>query len=290
MTENLQSEPEAHIPKYAANENWALIDQGFLSNGVAVIRGFLSPEEVANLNASFDDHIATHQNVGQTVGSDSHKTGFLGAQTLRIKGLAAKFDWADKILAHPALVAWAERMMAESSTSIQLATTEFIQIQPGQQRQPLHRDAGAWPIPPRGPVILVNAIIALTRFTKENGATNVVPGSHNWDVGHKLSGSQVLSAEMEPGDMVLIHGDLLHGGGTNTTADEMRRGLSITYCAGWLRPVENNYLSVPVDIARKRSAKLQELLGYNVYDGTQRDGILLGLYDGADPQQLFVKA
>jgi ectoine hydroxylase-related dioxygenase (phytanoyl-CoA dioxygenase family) len=280
---------QPHIPAFESAQDWATIDRDFLEHGVARIRGFLSPAQVASLNASFDTYIATHENVGQTTGSDSHKAGFLGANTLRIKGLAAKFDWADDILAHPVLVAWAERMMAESATSIQLATTEFIQIQPGQQRQPLHRDAGAWPIPPRGPAILVNAIIALTRFTTANGATNVVPGSHHWEVGHKLSGSQVVSAEMDAGDMVLIHGDLLHGGGTNTTAEEMRRGLSITYCAGWLRPVENNYLSVPVDIARQRSSKLQQLLGYNVYDGTQRDGILLGLYDGADPQQLFQK-
>jgi hypothetical protein len=114
---------DPHIPAFASTQNWATIDRGFLEYGVARIRGFLSPAQVADLNASFDTHIATHNNVGQTAGSDSHKTGFLGAQTLRIKGLAAKFDWADDILAHPTLVAWAERMMAESATSIQLATT-----------------------------------------------------------------------------------------------------------------------------------------------------------------------
>ena len=41
-----------------------------------------------------------------------------------------------------------------------------------------------------------------------------------------------------------------------------RVGINITYCLGWLRQEENQYLSCPPAIARTLDPKLQALLGY----------------------------
>lgn len=41
-----------------------------------------------------------------------------------------------------------------------------------------------------------------------------------------------------------------------------RLGLNLTYCLGWLRQEENQYLSCPPDLAQDFDPKLQELLGY----------------------------
>ena len=41
-------------------------------------------------------------------------------------------------------------------------------------------------------------------------------------------------------------------------------GLNITYCLGWLRQEENQYLSCPPHIAKDLSPELQDLLGYTM--------------------------
>ena len=52
-----------------------------------------------------------------------------------------------------------------------------------------------------------------------------------------------------------------HAGGENRS-DADRIGINLTYCLGWLRQEENQYLSCPPPIARTLDPKLQALLGY----------------------------
>ena len=65
-----------------------------------------------------------------------------------------------------------------------------------------------------------------------------------------------------PAGSVLLHtGSVLHAGGENRT-DQVRLGLNTTYCLGWLRQEENQYLSCPPDLACQLPSPLQALLGY----------------------------
>ena len=41
-----------------------------------------------------------------------------------------------------------------------------------------------------------------------------------------------------------------------------RLGLNLTYCLGWLRQEENQYLSCPPEIAKNFDPALQDILGY----------------------------
>mgnify|MGYP002004535025 FL=1 len=71
----------------------------------------------------------------------------------------------------------ARRFLEPFCPRIQLHLTQIIRILPGQGQQPLHRDRLAWggylpcAIEPQ-----FNTMWALTDFTEENGATQVVPG------------------------------------------------------------------------------------------------------------------
>jgi len=87
---------------------------------------------------------------------------------------------------------------------------------------------------------------------------------------------------MAAGDAVLFRGDIIHGGGENRS-DARRRALSISYCAGWLRPVENSFLTVPRDVAAAASPAIQALLGYKAHNATYKSGGLVGLYENGDP-------
>jgi ectoine hydroxylase-related dioxygenase (phytanoyl-CoA dioxygenase family) len=42
----------------------------------------------------------------------------------------------------------------------------------------------------------------------------------------------------------------------------VRRGLNLTYCRSWLRQEENQYLSVPFEVARSLPEPLLRLMGY----------------------------
>ncbi len=108
-----------------------------------------------------------------------------------------------------------------------------------------------------------NTIYALTDFRADNGATRVVPGSNHWDWDKRAEPDQICQAEMSAGSVLMYSGSVVHSGGANNS-DEARMGLNITYCLGWLRQEENQYLSCPPEVAKELSPDLQELLGYTM--------------------------
>ena len=66
---------------------------------------------------------------------------------------------------------------------------------------------------------------------------------------------------MRAGSCLLYTGKVYHGGGANRS-DAIRAGLNITYNVGWLRQEENQYLSVPREIAKELPESLLRLMGY----------------------------
>jgi ectoine hydroxylase-related dioxygenase (phytanoyl-CoA dioxygenase family) len=136
--------------------------------------------------------------------------------------------------------------------------------------------------------IVVNAIVDLDHFTLENGATFVAPESWTWERNRQPTNEEMVRAVMKAGDAVLFRADLIHGGGANES-DARRRGISLTYCAGWLRPVENSVLNLPPNIAADLPSKVTRLLGYASHDASSARGGLLGLYEGGDPAKILMR-
>jgi ectoine hydroxylase-related dioxygenase (phytanoyl-CoA dioxygenase family) len=81
---------------------------------------------------------------------------------------------------------------------------------------------------------------------------------------------------MPAGSAIIYLGGTIHGGGSNVT-DIPRRGAHLSYCLGWLRTEENNYLSSPPEYAATLPRTAQELLGYAIHDSIGRGGGYLGL-------------
>jgi ectoine hydroxylase-related dioxygenase (phytanoyl-CoA dioxygenase family) len=80
----------------------------------------------------------------------------------------------------------------------------------------------------------------------------------------------------------------MHGGGANST-DIPRRGAHLSYCLGWLRTEENNYLSTPPEVAAKLPRQAQEILGYAMHDALMRGGAYLGMVRMQDPVELLAR-
>ncbi|MEY2437814.1 MAG: hypothetical protein QOF97_2650 [Acidimicrobiaceae bacterium] len=212
-------------------------------------------------------------------------------------GLSPTF--AVDVMCHPLLLALADRILLPSCARYQLNVGQLLQRGPGAEEQWLHRDEAVWSDMPRpGPELQLATVIAFVDFTRENGATRVVPGSHRWPDRALTPAEQVMStspapeqiayAEMPAGSAVVYLGGTIHAGGSNTT-DVPRRGAHLSYCLGWLRTEENNYLSIPPARAAKLPRQAQELIGYAVHDSIPRGGGYLGMVRMQDPVELLAQ-
>ena len=68
---------------------------------------------------------------------------------------------------------------------------------------------------------------------------------------------------MTKGSVLFYTGSIYHGGGANRSTN-VRTGINITYNVSWLRQEENQYLSVPLEIARTLPVDLLRLMGYRL--------------------------
>ncbi len=274
--------------RFAAPFDWSAIDAAVLRSGAAIVEGLLDAEARARLDREIDEQLAHHARGGLPESGSGLYDTFLGHRTRRLHGLAAKLASGAALIAHSEITAWAGRMLGPGGHSILLNAGELIEIGPGEPAQLLHRDTDSWPLLAiGGDPVVVNAILALDAFTLETGATHVAIGSHAWERARQAGPSELSRATMRSGDALLFRGDVLHGGGANGTADRRRRGISLSYCVGWLRPVENSWLNVPPSVAATLPRRAQELLGYAVHDATSVGGGVLGQFEMGDPRDLL---
>jgi hypothetical protein len=187
---------------------------------------------------------------------------FAGKRTRRTGALVARSATCRELVMHP-LALGTTRELLQGATSFQLHLTQVIAIGPDEPAQPIHRDQWAFdffPFP-RGYEAQCNTIWAMTDFTEENGATRVVPGSNRLDDGLAFKEADTVPAEMTKGSVLFYTGSVYHGGGANRSSGT-RCGINITYNRSWLRQEENQYLSVPLDVARTLPVELLRLMGY----------------------------
>jgi ectoine hydroxylase-related dioxygenase (phytanoyl-CoA dioxygenase family) len=197
---------------------------------------------------------------------DATPTGpddFSGNLTRRTGSLIARSAACRDLVMDP-LTLGAARVFLGHATNIQLHLTQAIAIGPGETAQPIHRDQWAFdffPFP-EGYDVQCNTIWALTDFTEENGATRVVIGSNAIEDRRSFGPDDTEPAEMPRGSVLVYSGSVYHGGGANRSA-ATRIGLNITYAVAWLRQEENQYLSVPREVAETLPVDLLRLMGYD---------------------------
>ncbi len=202
---------------------------------------------------------------------------FTGTKTQRTGALVARSPLCRETITEATILSLATAFLSPFSKRLILNTTQVIRISPGETDQDFHRDRHAWGTHlPREIETQLSTIWALSEFSEKNGATRLVPGSHRWDWERQAQPGEICQAVMAPGSVLIFTGSVLHSGGGNQS-QQPRTGLNITYCLGWLRQEENQYLSCPPDVAKTLNAELQDLLGY-----TQGD-YALGYYSVPKP-------
>lgn len=258
-----------------------------LENGAVIATDFLSPETLARFNSEIEPFLES-QSTHRTFVNEA-VAGFFGDKTRHLTALAAKSDsFVNDILCHPVYVGVGNGLLRSNCAAIQLNLAHVIDRGPGGHAQPLHRDEEIWPkTSPDMPHRMFASILALGEFTPELGSTRIVPGSHKWERDREARPDDIIAAEMSPGSALMYLGSTLHAGGANQTADRWRRAMHVSYCLGWLRTEENQYLSIPLDRARALPRQAQELLGYAAHDAIAQGGGYLGTVDLQSPVDLF---
>ena len=232
-----------------------------------IIDNFLDEDGLERIKSDLKPYLNVTKN-----GQDE----FTGYKTKRVGALMARSKTCQDLALDPFINQMADSFLGPHCESYQLHFTSAIQIGPGESSQILHRDRGVWGgYIPRKIETQFSTVWAINDFTKENGATQVVPGSHKWHKDRQPLPEEIAHAEMQAGSVFIYTGSVLHGGGTNNT-DEPRLGVFLHYAPSWLRQEENQYLSCPPEVAKDFSPELRSLIGYS------KGGYVLGFF--TDPE------
>lgn len=211
------------------------------------------------------------------------RNDFEGLQSERVYSLLAKAPTVADLIEHEAVLAFADQVLQPSYL---LSAALVVNLHPGETPQGWHQDDALGAPPPPRPVQGVSTIWALDDFSAENGATEVVPGSHRWEHPKLPEGEmdrRAVPLEMSAGSVAMFPGTLYHRSGANRSKGK-RLGMTIQYCQPWLRQLENMLLAVPPELAARYSQRIQELVGYSLVSGT-----FVGYVDGRHPRKLITR-
>ena len=186
---------------------------------------------------------------------------FYGERTKRFGSLLTRSPAIERLAMHPLILEIVEQMLLPWCERIALNLTQAIEIHPGALPQLPHRDQDMWQGPKGGLEYLVNVVWPLTAFTRANGGTRLWTGSQFDQDVPVLPEEESVVPTAAPGDALIFLGSTLHGGGGNASAAP-RRGIVISYCLGWLKPFELQWLVYPPQVARHFSPELAALVGY----------------------------
>jgi ectoine hydroxylase-related dioxygenase (phytanoyl-CoA dioxygenase family) len=278
------------VPQTIAHE----IEQ-IRTRGYVVLPELLAPPLLAEMRRALEPDL----------GSDLFgRNNFEGFRTQRVYSLVGKHKVFEDLVEHPHILALCDAFLAENYL---LTASQAICIHPRETAQTFHTDDGFYLIPRPRRAFSLSTIVAIDPFTIENGATQIVPGSHQWadasfealpseddfvttpegertprpgrPLGEHL-GAEVLDVTMPPGSVIVFLGTLVHRGGENRS-DRPRLALSNQYCEPWARQQENYLLSIPRDRARGMSERVQQLLGYSIHPP------FMGHVNGVHPRRLL---
>lgn len=256
-------------------------------DGVVIIEGMVEPNLRRQINSDMDPFLSG----AATTASELNVfiQAFLGDKTRRVGGIPGKSRAFCDVMTHPMLGGVCDEILLKVCASYQMNVGQVIEIGPGETEQILHRDEDVWPHMPRPcGTFQVASMTALGDFSEEIGATRIVPGSHTWeDRSRQPESHEVAVAEMPAGAMAVYLGGTIHGAGANRSADRWRRGIHLSFIAGWLRTEENNYLSVPPDVACQLPKRAQALLGYEMHDAIEAGGGIAGYVELRDPMMML---
>ena len=248
-----------------------LLADSIRRDGYVVVPDLISPRDVAEIKAALAPWLQ-----GRLMG----RNDFEGFRSERVYALLAKAPPVARIVEHPEVLAVLDELL---TPHYRLSACLAIQVHPGETPQGWHADDSYVWVPRPRRMLGVSAIWAFDDFTESNGATELIPGSHLWGPDEQATPDdpRAVKVRMTAGSAVIFAGTSVHRGGAHRGTGT-RLGITPQYCEPWIRQIENMPLAVPPEIARGYSERVQELLGYDIFEPT-----FIGYVDGMHPKRLL---
>jgi ectoine hydroxylase-related dioxygenase (phytanoyl-CoA dioxygenase family) len=91
------------------------------------------------------------------------------------------------------------------------------------------------------PTLLYSIIICLDQFNEFNGATDYIPNSHKYYglFKRRQNKEKVKKIKANKGDLIFLHGNLLHRVGKNLRSNTSRWSIFAFYTPWWIKPSVN---------------------------------------------------
>ncbi|MEM6746487.1 MAG: phytanoyl-CoA dioxygenase family protein [Pseudomonadota bacterium] len=258
----LEPSPERNTPQIAADFEVLMRD------GYVILERLIPRETCEAIKA---EGLALLDHTGRNC--------FEGHKTQRVYDVLSKTRATDELAIHPRILGLMDRFFRPGFL---LSQSQIINILPGEAAQALHTDDAFYRLPrPRQPLGAA-AVWAIDDFTQENGATVVIPGSHQWGDDRMGQASEAIPAVMPAGSVIFFLGTTWHGGGENRS-DAPRFAVTHQYCDAYMRQQENYLLELSKDTVRGLSPELQALVGYSIYPP------FMGMVEGKHPLRTLEK-
>lgn len=226
--------------------------------GCCIVEGAIAPPELERTRAAmYRARDAIHAELGK---ASLRSAGEMGV--LRIMG---KFEPSLlRLLELPEMLAIVDATV--SPTAILHLQNGFIlpsfegQPAPVVFQNSFHRD---FPRHLNGYLASVNVLIAVDPFTRDNGATFVVPGSHQCaeppPTAHLLRAQ--LPAECEAGSLLVFDSTLWHAAGANTSGHD-RLAINHQFTRSWIKQQIDYVRALGEQAVLLFPPRTQQLLGY----------------------------
>lgn len=240
-------------------------------DGFCVIPNLFSPADIEMLHSDLLDRFAA---------TPFCEGGFYGSRTKRFGSILKHSPHAASVIRHQVILDLVQRTLGQWCDTIQLNLAQALELHPGALPQFPHRDQDMWGRPTGELEYLVNVMWPFTDYREDNGATLIWPSSHGKRALLGDAEASPIAIECDPGSAIVFLGSTLHGGGGNRS-DRVRRGMIVSYCLGWLKPYENQWLVYPPEIARTFDPDVAALIGYRQHRPN------LGNYEGQCPSILL---
>lgn len=288
MEESLSIDENALAP-WLNGRSFADYRKQFDKDGYVIFENVLADDKVREVRAAlapyFDQNLAG-------------RNDFEGLKTNRVYALLAKAPVFAELAIHPLAMAFVETDLGRSCL---LSACLAIKLHPGETVQPWHYDDAHILAPRTTTQCGVSTFWTIDDTTVENGATEIIPGSHRWpeteiqgavfedsfsdknvrDVDDDPGARpDAIKATMPAGSFMVAKGSLWHRGGANKS-NAPRTIITPQYCPGWARQLENMMAAVPPDVAAGLPQRAQELIGYSIHPP------FMGYVDGVHPKRLL---
>lgn len=256
------------LQRFSSSTERMEIFEALSRDGAVIIEKIVSDSQVHSINDELNAHLGQLPEGNWAIDSDSWIAEFQGYRTKRMQHCVRhSATYREEFLTHPMMTEFVKGSLNGRAGHQSLFASQAIEIWPGEKAQVLHRDGAPFfarlGMPIVGaPEIVVNSLLALTDITEEMGATRVIPRSHDWsDPDRQGTQEETIPATMCAGDVLLLGGRLIHGGGANTTLNQPRRVISTSWTLGFLKSEEAWHAAIPMEEARHYPELVQRYLG-----------------------------